>query len=97
MRPVRLRFTADALSHLENIHEFLAPRNEAAARRIAFDIRAAAERLREFPRMGRQGDAKGTYEWVVRGSPYIIVYEFDDLDSEIRVLAVFHGAQNRAE
>ncbi|HET7850023.1 MAG TPA: type II toxin-antitoxin system RelE/ParE family toxin [Pseudolabrys sp.] len=82
---------------VDNIHEFIAARNEAAARRISFDIRAAAERLRAFARMGRQGDVEGTHEWVVRGSPYIIVYEFDESDSEIRILAVFHGAQNRAE
>ncbi|HEX5507705.1 MAG TPA: type II toxin-antitoxin system RelE/ParE family toxin [Pseudolabrys sp.] len=89
MRSVKIRFTADALSHLNSIYEFLAARNEAAARRIMFDIRAAAERLCDFHRMGRQGDTKGTHEWVVRGSPYIIVYEFDELNSEIRVLAVF--------
>jgi toxin ParE1/3/4 len=91
---MRLRFTADALAHLQNIYDFLVDRNEAAARRIASDIRAAASRLTDFPHLGRPGDAAGTHEWVVRGTPYLIVYEVDESNAEIRVLAVFHGAQD---
>lgn len=97
MRAVKLHFTADAVAHLGNIHEFLAARNPAAARRILFDIRMAAERLRDFPNIGRKGDVTGTHEWVVRGSPYIIVYEVDEADPAIRVLGVFHGSQNRED
>ncbi len=91
---MRLRFTADALAHLQSIHEFLAARNESAARRIASDIRAAAARLCDFPELGRKGDVAGTHEWVVRGTPYLLVYEVDEPSAEIRVLAVFHGAQD---
>ncbi len=94
---MRLRYTADALAHLQNIYDFLADRNQSAARRIAVDIRMAAERLVDFPRLGRKGDVPGTNEWVVRGSPYLIVYEIDERIDEIRVLAVFHGAQDRQE
>lgn len=89
---MRLRFTAEALAHLQNINDFLILRNEAAARRIVADIRAATIRLCDFPHLGRKGDVAGTHEWVVRGTPYLIVYEADE--AEIRVLAVFHGAQD---
>jgi toxin ParE1/3/4 len=46
--------------------------------------------------MGHAGRVSGTHEWVVRGLPYIIVYEIGvpELD-EVLVLGVFHGAQNR--
>jgi toxin ParE1/3/4 len=91
---MRLRYTADALAHLQNIYDFLAERNPLAARRIAADIRAASDRLCDFPHLGRKGDVSGTHEWVVRGSPYLVVYEVDEPNAEIRVLAVFHGAQN---
>ena len=55
---------------------------------------AAAELLREFPHIGREGRDPGTREWVVRGLPYIIVYELDvPGPSELMVLAIFHGAR----
>lgn len=91
---MRLRFTADALTHLNAIYDFLVLRNEAAARRIAADIRASAERLIDFPHMARLGAVSGTHEWVVRGTPCLLVYEVDLTANEIRVLAVFHGAQD---
>lgn len=91
---MRLRYTSDALSHLDAIYEFLAKRNPAAATRIAAEIRASAERLRDFPQMARFGSVSGTHEWVVRGTPYLLVYEIDEAGAEIRVLAVFHGAQD---
>lgn len=92
---MRLRYTSDALAHLNVIYDFLAERNAPAARRVVADIRGAAERLREFPRMARLGAVDGTHEWVVRGTPYLVVYEVDESQAEIRVLGVFHGAQDR--
>ena len=94
---MRLRYLDDALANLETIHSYLIERNLAAARRVIGDIRAAAERLREFPYMGRIGTRIGTHEWIVRGSPYLIVYEVDEAAAEIRVLAVFHAAQDWQE
>ncbi len=91
---MRLRYTTDALTHLEAINNFLNERNPAAARRVAADIRMAAERLCEFPHIGRIGEASGTRQWVVRGSPYIIVYEADEAHDAIIVIGVFHGAQD---
>lgn len=91
---MRLRYTSDALAHLDAIYNFLAERNAAAARRVAADIRTAAERLRDFPQMARLGSVSGTHEWVVRGTPYLLVYEIDEAGGEIRILAVFHGAQD---
>ena len=91
---MRLRYTSDALAHLDAIYDFLLERNATAARRVAADIRAAAEKLRDFPQMARPGAVSGTHEWVVRGTPYLLVYEIDEAHGEIRVLAIFHGAQN---
>jgi plasmid stabilization system protein ParE len=36
---MRLRYTVDALAHLEAINDFLSERNPAAARRVIADIR----------------------------------------------------------
>jgi len=46
--------------------------------------------------MGRAGRAAGTHEWVVRGLPYVIVYEISTADPhELLILGVFHAAQDR--
>jgi toxin ParE1/3/4 len=46
--------------------------------------------------MGHAGRVAGTYEWVVRGLPYIIVYQTDATEpDEVLILGVFHGAQDR--
>jgi toxin ParE1/3/4 len=56
----------------------------------------AAERLAEFPRVGHAGRVAGTHEWVVRGLPYIIVYQTGAADAEeVLILGVFHAAQDR--
>ena len=91
---MRLRYTTDALAHLEAINGFLSERNPVAARRIAADIQAAAVRLCEFPHIGQRSDAPGTRQWIVQRSPYLIIYEIDDARDEIIVLGVFHGAQD---
>ncbi|HEY2226917.1 MAG TPA: type II toxin-antitoxin system RelE/ParE family toxin [Xanthobacteraceae bacterium] len=58
-------------------------------------IRSAADRLGVWPYTGHVGRAPGTYEWVVVGLPYIIVYEVDEDADEVAIIAVFHGAQDR--
>jgi plasmid stabilization system protein ParE len=50
----------------------------------------------EFPRIGHAGRVPSTFEWVVRGLPYIVVYDINLGDEdEIVILGVFHGAQDR--
>jgi len=93
---MRLRFSSEARIQLLQIHRHIAEHNPRAATSVIERIRLAAELLRDFPRLGREGREPGTREWVVRGLPYIIVYEIDVSDTdELLVLAVFHGAQNR--
>ena len=48
--------------------------------------------------MGRAGRVAGTHEWVVRGLPYIIVYEIGTIDpDELLILGIFHGARDRED
>jgi len=61
------------------------------------EIRGAADRLGIWPHIGHAGQAQGTYEWVVVGRPYIIVYEIDESANEIAIVAVFHGKQDRSD
>jgi plasmid stabilization system protein ParE len=95
---MRVRYAARAGAQIDAIHTYIAETNPAAATMVVGRIRAAADRLQTLPRRGRTGKAPGTLEWVVRGLPYIIVYEIRDDENdenEIMILNVFHGAQDR--
>ena len=75
---MKVRYRRRALRDIEGIHEYIEQRNPRAAAEVVSRIRAAAERLGWLPYMGHAGRLPGTYEWVVVGSPYIIVYEVDE-------------------
>jgi plasmid stabilization system protein ParE len=92
---MKVRFSLEAQLHISAIFNYINERNPLAARRVVARIRQAAERLGDFPYMGRVGLAPGTREWVVSGLPYIIVYEAHPQTNEIIVLGVYHGAQLR--
>lgn len=93
---MRVRYAPEAQAHLDAIFTYIAERSPAAARRVIRRIRAAVDRLGEFPRMGRAGTVSGTLEWPVTKLPYIVVYEVDAAGGNVVVLAVFHGAQDRS-
>ena len=92
---MRLVLEEDALSDLQDIFNWIAKDNPAAAQRLVNRIFRKLELLLTpgFARMGRLGLDPGTYELIER--PYIIVYEIREQHDEIVVLAVFHGARNR--
>ncbi|XSC44517.1 type II toxin-antitoxin system RelE/ParE family toxin [Bradyrhizobium sp. RDT10] len=93
---MRLRFTIEAREHISAIYNYIRDRNPVAATQVVARIRIAAEQLAEFPRMGHVGRVPGTHEWVVRGLPYIIVYQPGATDpDEVLILGIFHGAQDR--
>jgi len=92
---VKVRYRRRALADIENIHDYLHERSPRAATEVVARIRAAAERLSLWPRAGHIGRVAMTYEWVVVGTPYIIVYEIDEAVAEVAIIAVFHGAQDR--
>jgi addiction module RelE/StbE family toxin len=98
LRALNLQFSSRARDQLAAIQIYISQHNPAAAARVGAAIRDAAETLRYFPLAGRAGRSSGTREWVVRGLPYILVYEvgFTAAD-EIMILGVFHAAQNRKE
>jgi plasmid stabilization system protein ParE len=92
---VKVRYRRRAQLDIENIHGYINERNPRAATEVAARIRDAADRLGAWPYTGHVGRASGTYEWVVVGLPYVIVYEIDESGDEVAIIAVFHGAQDR--
>jgi toxin ParE1/3/4 len=92
---MKVRFTLEALTHIDGIHFYIQRRSPVAARRIVARIFAETDRLSQFPKIGHPGVVPGTYEWTVPGLPYIIVHELDADENEVIILSVFHGAQER--
>ena len=92
---MRVRYRRRAQVDIDNIHDYIEKRNPRAATEVVARIRYAADRLGMWPYMGHTGRAAGTYEWVVVGLPYVIVYEIDEAAGEVAIIAAFHGAQDR--
>ena len=80
---------------LDRIYAWIAKDRPRAADSVIDRILESAGRLGRFPYIGHAGTVSGTYEWVVAGLPYIVVYEVDIDSDELRITAVFHAAQHR--
>ena len=95
IQALNLRYSARAQAQLIAISDYIHKRSPQGAARVGEAIREAVELLRYFPHAGRPGRSPGTREWVVRGVPYILVYEVAAGMDEVVILGVFHGAQRR--
>ncbi len=89
------RYTLEARRHIAEIYAHIKLHNPLAAVGVIVRIQLAARSLGLFPRMGRVGIAPNTHELLVKGLPYVIVYELRQKENEIIILGVFHGAQKR--
>ena len=85
-----LLWSAKARQRREEIFEYIAADNPAAALWLDEQFSQAAKRIMEFPQIGRKGRALGTREMIVYGN-YILVYEL--LADKIVILTVHHAAQ----
>jgi toxin ParE1/3/4 len=94
-RIYEVRFTLEALNHIDAIRFYVEGRSPRAAAHIIERIFAETDRLGEFPDIGRVGTVPGTHEWTVSGLPYIFVHLIDESKDELVTLADFHGAQRR--
>ena len=79
-----------ARADLLAIVDYISDDNPDAAQRIKDDIEAKAEKLPDFPRMGRPGKVEGTRELVVWAN-FVIVYQEDVFT--VRILRILHAAQ----
>jgi len=89
--PLSLRYSGRALTQLDDILDYLLPRNERAATKIFGIIQKTCERLTRFPYLGRPAGPAELHEMSVSDYPYVITYRIiGDPPSEIEVLGVFH-------
>lgn len=63
--------------------------------RIYGEVIERAEALAEQPGIGRRGRVAGTRELVLKGTPFILVYQVNE--DLVEILRVLHGAQRWPE
>ncbi len=89
---MRLRWTAEAASDLENIAEYLFDRTPEHAPEIVRILFNTPSLLKTFPNRGRPGRKRGTRELIVRSLPYVIIYRA--VRNTVYIVRILHGAQN---
>jgi len=84
-----------AWADLDLIYEWTAKDNPSAAAKVIAKIRDKINLLEldSLAKMGRSGLAEGTRELIEH--PYIIVYEVNERQRLISVLAIVHGVRHR--
>lgn len=92
---MKVVFDPRAAEDLTQIHTWIARDNPVAADGVIAVILDGIERLAVYPLIGRTGRVERTREWVVPRLPYIVVYQSNEVQDELNVIAVFHGAQDR--
>jgi plasmid stabilization system protein ParE len=85
----------DAEDDLDSIFTWIAKDNPSAAAGMVARIRdrIGLLELDSLAHMGRPGAVTRTRELIEY--PYIIVYQVDEERSEVAIMAIFHGAQER--
>lgn len=89
---MRVVWTGAARQNLDAIWLFVAQDNIDAADELMDAIRSASTVLEQHPRAGRSGKVPDTREFVVSGTPYILLYRI--ADGVVQILGVIHGARD---
>lgn len=89
-----------AISHqatqdLDDIFDYIAPHNPAAALALEETIRGQIMGLLHNPYLGHPGRAENTRELVIAGTPYIVPYRVKN--NRLEILRVYHAARQWPE
>ena len=85
---MKIRWTEGAEHNFDQIEEYIALDNPAAAVATIHKVFAAAVMLADYPALGRRGRERGTKELVVAGIPYIIIFAIHR--DQLIILRVLH-------
>lgn len=92
-----IEWSEAALGDLRSIHDYVRARSSQGAVTIASRIEDAERRIALFPRSSRRDAESGTYEYVLRGLPYILIYDLTtraDGQECATIIAVFHTSRD---
>jgi toxin ParE1/3/4 len=92
----RIVWSAAALDEFDGIVDYIARDDHLAAARVADRIDQLIGALADMP-VGRRGRVVGTYEMVVSGLPYILVYALGETpagDQTLTILRIVHTSRH---
>ncbi|MFT5397134.1 MAG: toxin ParE1/3/4 [Gammaproteobacteria bacterium] len=92
---MKIIWTEPAANAFEQIQDYIAKDNAAAAYQVAMTIEATVQNLILHPKMGRIGRVRNTYELVISNTPFIVAYRIKS--EEIHILSVFHTSRKWPE
>ena len=92
---MKLRWTRLARQDFEDSYDYIAGDNLEAARTQARRIAAAADKLKQYPLIGRPGLELGTREWMVDRTRYLLVYMVES--EALTILRVWHMSRERLD
>lgn len=85
-----IRWTRLAARRLEDVGTFIAADNPTAAAEVVGALWDGVQLLATMPHMGRPGRLHKTREWVLSGTPYVVVYRVKQ--GHVEVLTILHAA-----
>jgi toxin ParE1/3/4 len=93
--PVEIVWSALARTRLREVRAYVARDKPVAAERLAMRIVAVIETLRIHPHLGRAGAEPGIREFVIGGTPYIVLYRVQG--RRVIISTIWHGARRGEE
>lgn len=95
---MKLEYTSQAVNDLKRLNDFVADKHPLAARRIALELREAAEKLKAFPLIGlpvsRAPDSQRIRD--LYSGQYTLRYRLLGNDV-IQVLRIWHGKEDKPD
>jgi toxin ParE1/3/4 len=91
MPKLRLRFTTAAQRDLNDIFEYLEPRNPLAANSVINAIEHSVNLITEYPMSARKTDVKDVRVKPLTKYPFLIFYHISS--KELTILRVWHSSQ----
>ena len=88
---LKARYTKKAVSDLVQAYEYISGDSQQNAEMIIARIEKAVNSLCLYPDIGRKGRKDTTREFVVSGTPFILVYRHNA--NYLRILTVLHRAR----
>ena len=73
---IRVIWSAAAEEDRDAHIEYVAAFSPRAAASLGDSVWKAIDQLRSFPESGRRGRLAGTREYVIVGTPYLVIYSF---------------------
>jgi addiction module RelE/StbE family toxin len=92
---LKLKWTKHALRQLILTQDYIARDDPKAAHAVAQRIAKASRLLPAQQWIGRTGRVEGTREWVVKQTPYLLVYALED--DTVQIVGVIHSKQRWPE